>query len=199
MDNKEQTAKTPKKNRIIIIIAAVVIILGIIVFAAGSIMGVFGGISEQEARQAALDQVPGAQDENIVTLIKEFDDGRMEYEVKVVYDNVAYDFKILAKNGEIYSQEQTAIGGGQTQSSAASATPSDNKTAEDIGIEKAKEVAIAQVEGSTVGDVVKAEADMDGGMLTYEIEIIYNELQYDFEISASTGEVLKMESESIYD
>ena len=40
---------------------------------------------------------------------------------------------------------------------------------------------------------------MDGGMLTYEIEIIYNELQYDFEISASTGEVLKMESESIYD
>lgn len=194
MDNNEQITKKTKKGKIGIIIAVVIVVLAVILLIAGFFMGVIGGIDEQEARQAALDQVPGSQDENIVSLVKEFDDGRMEYNVKLVYNNTAYDFKILAKDGSIYNQEQESIGGTQT-----TVPDSSSEKVNDIGIEKAKEIAIAQVSGSTVGDIVKAEADTDDGALNYDIEIIYNEIQYDFEISAETGDVLKMESESIYD
>ena len=200
MDNSnEQTKKMSKKTKIGIIVAIVAVVLAVIVFAAGSFMGVFGGVSEQEARQAALSHVPGAQDSDIVSVIKDFDDGRMEYEIKLVYDNTAYDFKILARNGSVYSQERESIGTGSAASGAVQSEQKKNSGAEDIGIEEAKKAALKQVPGATVGDIVKAQADFDDGRSTYEIEIIYEEIQHDFEIDAQSGEILTMESESIYD
>ena len=70
MDNNEQITKKTKKGKIGIIIAVVIVVLAVILLIAGFFMGVIGGIDEQEARQAALDQVPGSQDENIVSLVK---------------------------------------------------------------------------------------------------------------------------------
>ena len=46
-----------------------------------------------------------------------------------------------------------------------------------------------------ISDVVfsKAELDVDYNISTYEIEFYYNYSEYDYEIDAVTGEILKYE------
>lgn len=57
-----------------------------------------------------------------------------------------------------------------------------------IGLEKAKEIAIAKAGG---GDVVSIELDVDDGVMVYEGELIYNNVEYDFDINALDGTILK--------
>lgn len=61
-----------------------------------------------------------------------------------------------------------------------------------IGLEKAKEIAIAKAGG---GDVVSIELDVDDGVMVYEGEIVYNNVEYDFDINALDGTILKWEED----
>lgn len=61
-----------------------------------------------------------------------------------------------------------------------------------IGLEKAKEIAIAKAGG---GDVVSIELDVDHGVMVYEGELIYNNVEYDFDINALDGTILKWEED----
>lgn len=61
-----------------------------------------------------------------------------------------------------------------------------------IGLEKAKEIAIAKAGG---GDVVSIELDVDDGVMVYEGELIYNNVEYDFDINALDGTILKWEED----
>lgn len=56
-------------------------------------------ITEQEAMELALAQVPGASKNDISEFETDFDDGRMEYEGKIVYDGMEYEFEIDAYSG----------------------------------------------------------------------------------------------------
>ena len=66
-------------------------------------------------------------------------------------------------------------------------------------MEKAKSIALAKVPGAAAANVRKAHLDYDDGRAQYEVEIIYNTMEYDFEIDASTGAILSWDSDSIYD
>lgn len=61
-----------------------------------------------------------------------------------------------------------------------------------IGLEKAKEIAIAKAGG---GDVVSIELDVEDGVMVYEGELIYNNVEYDFDINALDGTILKWEED----
>ena len=63
-----------------------------------------------------------------------------------------------------------------------------------IGNEKAKEIVL-QHAGLNNNDVTfnKVELDVDYNLATYEIEFYYNYFEYDYEINAVTGEILKYE------
>ena len=61
-----------------------------------------------------------------------------------------------------------------------------------IGLEKAKEIAIAKAGG---GDVVSIELDVEDGVMVYEGEIVYNNVEYDFDINALDGTILKWEED----
>ena len=61
-----------------------------------------------------------------------------------------------------------------------------------IGEEKAREIALAKVPG---GRVVKAEYDMEDGRIVYEVEVLLNGVEHDFDIDALTGDVLKWDQE----
>ena len=63
----------------------------------------------------------------------------------------------------------------------------------------AKEIALAKVPGAKEENIVKLELDRNDGRPVYEIEIIYNAMEYEMEISAADGTILEFESESIYD
>lgn len=61
-------------------------------------------VSEEQVRQTVLERVPGASVENIF-LHLEWDDGRLEYEGELIYDNMEYEFKIDAYSGAVTEWE----------------------------------------------------------------------------------------------
>lgn len=65
----------------------------------------------------------------------------------------------------------------------------------DIGIEKAKETALAQVKGADESHIVKAERDCDDGVREYDIEIHYNGYEYEFEITAEDGTIISSDTD----
>ena len=74
--------------------------------------------------------------------------------------------------------------------------PNGNQTTGEITLEKAKEIALkhAGVDGSNLFNF-KGELDRDDGMLIYELEFESGGYEYDYEINAVTGAILKSEKE----
>mgnify|MGYP005758975309 FL=1 len=69
--------------------------------------GTEGLISEDAARQAVMDRVPGASAADIALFLEE-DDGRMEYEGHLAYGDMFYEFKIDAYSGTVTEWEAEA-------------------------------------------------------------------------------------------
>lgn len=62
-------------------------------------------IGEAKARAIALERVPGATDNDIISFEKDIDDGYAEYEGEIFYDGTEYEFEISASDGSILSWE----------------------------------------------------------------------------------------------
>ena len=43
--------------------------------------------------------------------------------------------------------------------------------------------------------MVKCKTDTENGRPVYEVEIVYNTMEYDFEIDAATGTILEMDAD----
>lgn len=95
------------------------------------------------------------------------------------------------------SPKQISTTDAQTQDNTVSNQPVSNTN--DIGLEKAKEIALSNVPGASPSNIIKAKRDMDDGIIEYEIEIIYDKMEYDFEIRGTDGMILSKDQESIYD
>ncbi len=81
-------------------------------------------------------------------------------------------------------------------------TNTENKkeeTSEFVSEENVKKMIFMLIEGSSDKDIRKLKKEMDDGRWKYDVEVIYNGMEYEFEIDAKTGEILNFESESIYD
>lgn len=195
--------KKSGKGKVIGIIAAIVIVLGG-VFCWFS--GLVGGISADEARVIAYSQVPGAVDDGTAVVVKEFEGLRMVYEVQFVYDGILYEFQIVARNGRVLEQEfegsmsqtQPTLGDDSTEPSTVQQDQAQTAPA-DIGMDKAKEIALGQVPGATANDIISVLTDSENGKLIYEVEIRYDGKEYDFDIDAATGSIVSSSQESVLD
>lgn len=90
----------------------------------------------------------------------------------------------------------TAQGNGE-QNSTDSGSGNQNQTGSDdtvLSFEEARDIALARVEGATAANI-SIELDRDDGWYVYEGEIFYNGMEYEFEIDAGTGNILKWEEE----
>lgn len=67
-----------------------------------------GLLSEDQAKAAVLERVPGAAAEDIRLRLDE-DDGRMEYEGWLIYDGMEYEFQIDAYSGSILEWEADSL------------------------------------------------------------------------------------------
>lgn len=88
-----------------------------------------------------------------------------------------------------------------TEPAAAQTAPAAQTTAPAqalIGDAKAKQIALQRVSGAKETDIIKFKLDYDDGRQQYEVEIIYNGMEYDCDIDAVSGEVLSWSEESIY-
>ena len=168
-------------------------------------------IGVEAAKQIALAHAKVAQKD--VTFIKaelDTEDGRAVYDIEFYSGNVEYDYDIDAVSGEIISNDfdiedysipvQSAAAPQQTevpqQTAAAPAptTPAANNPSEDIGIERAKQIALSHA-GLSQGSVsfVKAELDYEDGVKVYDIEFYSGNVEYDYEINAATGAIISVD------
>ena len=76
------------------------------------------------------------------------------------------------------------------------AQPKANNTSGDIGVEKAKEIAMSHA-GVSAGSVsfVKAKLDYEDGVKVYDIEFYSGNVEYDYEINAVTGAIVSFDQD----
>ena len=147
-----------------------------------------GLISAEQAKNKALAHAGlSASQVTFVRATLEWDDGRQVYDVEFyTSDYKEYDYEIDAASGAVLSFDYDA----------------DHYTAPSSGSyiseARAREIALSYVDGASASHVVKLKLDRDDGRAVYEVEIVYNAREYEFEIDASSGRVLEWDSESIY-
>lgn len=146
-----------------------------------------GLITAEAAKTAALNHAKLTADQVTFTKEKlEWEHGQQVYDIEFYTgDRAEYDYEIDAKTGAVLSFDQDTKS--VTQPTSASGT---------ITRDKAQELALAKVPGATAQNVKKIKTDHDDGRLIYEVEIIYNGTEYEFEINAADGTILDMEAES---
>lgn len=147
-------------------------------------------IGKDKARAAAFSHASVA--ENQVTNLKiefDYDDKKAVYEIEFETNDAEYEYVIDAATGKVLEHERDA------KKSAAS--DSQHKSKDFIGKTEALNKALnhADVSKSAVTEY-EVELDRDDNKAVYEIEFKTGEAEYDYEIDAYTGKVLKFESEN---
>ena len=68
-----------------------------------------GSVSETDARALALARVSGATGADIVEFKQDYDDGRLIYEGKIIYNNREYEFEIDAATGAVLDWDSESV------------------------------------------------------------------------------------------
>lgn len=154
----------------------------------------------EEAQEIALKEVSG----KVLKAKEDNDDGVSYYDFTIVTDSEKYEVEVDANSGKIIKMEKDDdyVGSGTNnnantnddtnttnQNNNANST---NNTQAAISAEAAQQTAMDRVGG---GYLVKCELDHDDGVLKYEIEIKNGNKEYDVEVDANTGEIIKFNEE----
>ena len=170
-------------------------------------MDVARSAAEEYAGTTAMDSVTAEVD-------PELDESPAHYEVELQtawgefkYLVDAYTGKVLSGQKDLLAavsaSNETTKPSGQKPASASNETtkPSDQKpapsgTVQDIGYAKAKSIALnhAGLRENQAYDM-DIELDDEDGKLVYEIEFKSGNMEYDYEIDAASGAILKHETE----
>lgn len=120
---------------------------------------------------------------------EEYDSYEEEYELELTVNGVEYEYTVSATTGQIIERNWD-------KKEMAEPTPDPKDTTSLIGTEKAKELALkhAGLSGKAV-TYEEAKLDKEDGKHLYEIEFEYEGTEYEYEIDAVTGNILKSEKE----
>ena len=114
---------------------------------------------------------------------------------------MVFAFVGCGSSQEEATEETTAAVEETTEAPTEVATEAATEAAtEDIGVDKATEIALADA-GLSEGDVTftKQAPDIDDGVSIYEIEFTSGETKYEYDIEAATGKIFSRDTDSIYD
>ncbi len=170
-----------------------------------------GLIGEEAAKNIAFTNAGVAQSSaTALTCRLDWDDGRQVYDVDFHYNGYEYDYEIDAVSGAIrkadkdYDDDYVASSGQQPASSSGSNSGSSSSapaSGQQSGTQLIGESAALNAAFTHAGVAqsgasnVRCHLDRDDGRQIYEIEFRYNGYDYDYEIDALTGAVLKHEKD----
>ena len=142
-------------------------------------------IGEEKAKSAALAHAElQAAQVTFVSCNLEWENGHRVYEVEFyTASGQEYDYEIDAYTAKVLGVDYDAEG----------YTP--NGHDDYIGEERARSIALEKIPGANTNHVRKLKLDYNDGRWIYEVEIYYNGMEYEGEIDANTGKVLKWEAE----
>ena len=147
-----------------------------------------GDIGQDAALKTALDAA-GVSEADITRLqvSEDRDDGRKVYDIRFDVGQTEYNYEIQASDGQIFNSDVENSGRAAMQNGQGSANVA-------VSREEAAATALAQVPGATENDI-RLELDYDDGRQKYDGNIIYNQMEYEFEIDANSGEILSWSEE----
>ena len=132
------------------------------------------------------------------------EDGVKVYDIEFYSGNVEYDYEINAATGAIMSFDQD-IENYEIPTQPQSAAPTQAATqpqpaaptqaaASGISADRAKQIALSHA-GVSGASFTKVELDTDDGVRVYEIEFKVGNVEYDYDIDATSGAILSSSSE----
>ena len=150
-------------------------------------------IGTQAALEAACAHA-GLDVNSLVGSHVDFDseNGRMVYEVDIYTSDAEYEYDIDASTGAVvkYEREQYSNPGGIVS------VPSAPAASDFIGETAAKSAALSHAGVSSSGTTwIKAQFERDDGRYIYELEFVSGGAKYEYDIDATSGAVIKFESE----
>ena len=158
----------------------------------GSTQSQSGLIGLEKAKSIALENA-GLKSSQVTFrhAYQDYDDGIYVYEIEFVNNGREYDYEIHAATGNIISMD---IDGDDY-------IPNSNANAANlISEDKAKSIAFNRAGVSaSQAKYYKGYCDYDDGRYVYEIEFVSGETKHELEIDATTGSVIKYETDWIYD
>lgn len=171
------------KKTISIIVS--VLIIGGAAYAAGNSI-----VESNRAEEKAFKDA-GVTAESVYDLEtdRDYENGKEVYEVEFESEGKDYEYKVDANTGEIIHS--------RTEKNAEEVT-----SPADIGAEEAKAIALKHA-GVTEAETtrIRVERDRDDGRVEYSVEFHVGNKEYDYEIDATTGNILEhdVEVEGIWD
>nr|WP_326186206.1 PepSY domain-containing protein [uncultured Oscillibacter sp.] len=159
-------------------------------------------IGEAAAKRAALAHA-GVQesDTSYIHCWLEYDDGRAEYyEVEFQADSTQYGYEIGLYDGSVLKSERETFGAAAPQTGGAQTGGAQTGGAQAggsyIGEEAAKSAAFNHA-GVSAADAsrLKCELDVEKGVYVYEVEFEVGRTEYEYEIDAVSGAILKAEQD----
>lgn len=183
----------------------------------GTVAGCGGkDIGRDAALDAALNDAGVSEsDTTRLQVSEDRDDGQKVYEIRFDVDNTGYEYEVAAADGSILSSDMEDQGGDDatvqgnaqngtqddaqnneqnTQNNNSQSTGTANNANVSVTQEQAIETALSRVSGATEQDI-RISLDHDDGVYKYEGDIIYNGVEYDFEIDANSGTILEWSEE----
>ena len=155
-------------------------------------------IGESAAKSAALTYAGVKEsDTTYCNAWLEYDDGRAEcYEVEFMVGSTRYECKVALTSATVIECEQENYGGSTASNQSSGQSGGASASSTDIGAEKAKSIALSHAGVSaSQASQLKAERDMDDGVLEYEVEFKAGGIEYEYTIHGGTGQILKYESD----
>lgn len=165
-------------------------------------------ISADEAKELAFSHAGVAAEQDIAGLEIERgkENGKTVYEIEFSYKSYEYEYEIDAATGEIIEFERNS-----SKEKNQSVSKSDNSdpinihkkltdTAEDIGEETAKELALsfAQLNADEISNYKIERYEKEEDIPIYKIKFSADGYQYSYDINALTGEILKYDKQPEY-
>ena len=147
---------------------------------AGTGTDIAGGIaviSFEEAKQIALETVPGALITDVELDRKK---GTLVYEIELYQDLREIELVIDAATGALLKQKEEPA----DDNAKLPEIPSDY-----ISPEEAKQIALKKAAANAV--ITEFEVDRDDGKFVYEMELYADQIQIEAEIDAQTGAIIK--------
>ena len=193
-----------KYGKIIIIVVGIIVVLALLIL----IYFKTTFISKNEVKDIVADNMKvSSNDLYFEDIDFEFDKG--VYEVEVYYQNRDYEYKIDAKEGKVIYTDFRNINNNQNNSNNDNSNNNNgdykgqnslNGVTPSISLDEAKNIAVTNA-GVDINNVkfTREELDHDNHTLVYELEFFYNNIEYDYEINATTGDIISYDKDSIYD
>jgi len=186
-----------KNVKIIAIVAAVivVVIIGIVLFLN------LRYISKDEVREAVASEM-NADEKDLRFSSIDLETDEKVYDVDVYYNNMEYEFKVDAHDGEVVYTNYTPsndTGNTNGQGNVNGDVQGQPVVDEGITIDEAKALVL-QDNNLTENDVqfTKADRDYDNNNLVYDIEFVYNNVEYNYEVRAIDGQIISFEQDDAH-